>query len=225
MALKFITSAESAKQGIKILCYSPAGIGKTVLCSTAPNPFILSAERGLLSIRGHNIPGAQIESLADLEEAYEWVKDQEFETICLDSISELAEVILTHEKDKSKDVRKAYGATSDAILAIFRKFRDLEGKHVYFTAKEAATIMNQGQDSEWTKFGPMLPGNKLQENVPHLFDLVFRLELLPDGKGGEYRAIRTAPTSTIQAKDRSGNLETHEEPHLEKLFNKIKGEK
>lgn len=38
-------------RGIKLAVYGGAGIGKTRLSATAPNPLIISAESGLLSLK------------------------------------------------------------------------------------------------------------------------------------------------------------------------------
>ena len=42
--------------GIKCVVYGFSGVGKTVLCSTAPKPIVLSAESGLLSLSKVDIP-------------------------------------------------------------------------------------------------------------------------------------------------------------------------
>src|ERR1035441_562378 len=112
--LTFTTTDKlAAKNGVKILCYGKAGVGKTVLCSTAPRPVILSVEGGTLSLRQVEIPVIVIRNLADLYEAYSWCQNSDeasaFDTVCLDSLSEIAEVVLTTAKGINKDPRKAYG--------------------------------------------------------------------------------------------------------------------
>ena len=69
-------------------------MGKTILCSTAPNPIIISAEKGLLSIADKDIPILEITSISELQQAFNIVKKGAWETVCLDSISEIAEVVL-----------------------------------------------------------------------------------------------------------------------------------
>ena len=41
---------------VKVLVYGASGAGKTTLIPSLPEPIVLSAEAGLLSIRGSNIP-------------------------------------------------------------------------------------------------------------------------------------------------------------------------
>ena len=55
MAIQLISAKDAALQnGIKVLIYGPAGAGKTVFCTTAPDnekTLMISAEGGLLSIQ------------------------------------------------------------------------------------------------------------------------------------------------------------------------------
>lgn len=223
MALNFTTTDQAALlQGVKLLVHGRAGAGKTTLCATAPNPLIISAEAGLLSLRGHQIPTIVISSFAEFEEAYEFVKNSEhakpFETICLDSISEIGEICLKNEKSKSKDPRKAYGEMQDQVMDMIRKFRDLKGKHVYFSAKQGAT---KDDITGVTTYGPSMPGRQLGPALPYLFDEVLSLEIGRTPEGQEYRYLRTKTDVQYEAKDRSGALDDFEQPDLSAIIAKI----
>ena len=223
MPLKFTTTADaSVGQGVKMLVYGPAGVGKTVLAATLPNPIILSAEAGLLSIRHTNIPVIKIETMADLLEAYEFIKNSEhakgFASVALDSISEIAEVVLGNAKASAKDPRQAYGTMNEQITSLIRAFRDLPGKHVYFSAKQDR---EKDETSGLMLYGPSMPGKQLTQGVAHFFDEVFALGVgtLPDKT--KYRFLRTRLDPQFNAKDRSGVLDEFEEPNLSKIINKI----
>lgn len=225
MAIKFTTTKESAKaNGVKVLVYGKAGVGKTVLCSTAPKPLIISAEAGLLSLRNHDIPVIEITSLQDLIEAYNFVitdkKAAEFQTICLDSISEMGEIVLAAAKADTKDPRQAYGVLIDEMLKQIKAFRDLKGKNVYFSAKETKIVDSV---SNTVSFEPGLPGSKLGADLPYYFDEVFQLGTKPNDKGEPERVLRTASDFQVVAKDRSGALATFEPPNLKHVFDKIIG--
>ena len=60
-------------------------------------------------------------TMQDLHEAYQWLTTSEeakqFESVALDSISEIAEVVLSTEKANSKDPRQAYGAMQEQMTA------------------------------------------------------------------------------------------------------------
>lgn len=216
------TQGFGAKQGVKILVYGLAGRGKTTLCATCPTPIILSAESGLLSLASFNLPYIQIDTIQDLREAYQWFRSSDeprkmFETICLDSISDIAETVLADKKAKVKDGRMAYGEMIDDMHKVIKQFRDLPGYHVYMSAKQervkndaTGVVMNV----------PMMPGSKLGQALPYFPDEVFQLDI--EGTGAQsYRFLRTQPDFMNDAKDRSGKLNPMEEPHLGKIINKI----
>lgn len=226
MALTFSTTdKEAIDQGVKVLVYAESGAGKTVLCATAPAPIILSAESGLLSLKAFKIPVIKIATLADMEEAYNWLKAgkqgaDQFKTICLDSITEMGEVVLANAKKTVKDPRQAYGELIEKITRLIKQFRDLEGKNVYMSAK-----LDRSKDeiSGMTMFGPSMPGQKMGPSMPYLFDEVFNLRVLQTAEGVKYRALITQPDLQYVAKDRSGKLAAIEPPDLAKVFNKIHG--
>ena len=52
----------------------------------------------------------------DLNEAYDYLlNNEEFKSVAIDSISEIAEVVLNHEKKINKDPRAAYGAMQEQM--------------------------------------------------------------------------------------------------------------
>lgn len=210
MTIKLMNTADiSLKNGIKATVYGHSGTGKTRLLASAPNPVILSAEQGLLSLRKYTLPYIEINSLADLKEAFNWVQTsaqaKQFQTICLDSISEIAEVILVEEQKKNRNGQKAYGDAQDTIIEYYRNFRNLAGKHVVFTAKNAMLV--DGANGAFAN-GPGLPGKKLPQAAPYFFDSVFQLLTYPPNEHGYIaRGLRTQPDLQNQAKDRSGNLD------------------
>jgi len=207
MAVKVESTAQlGMTAGAKCMVYGPSGVGKTRLLASAPYPVIISAERGLLSLRRFNIPVIQVKSLAELREAHTYVagpQGKNFATIALDSASEIAEVCLTEQKKLTRDGRKAYGDAQDAMIDIFRSFRDIHGKNVVFLAKQEWTA--DGQTGA-KYFAPSFPGNKLAQAAPYFFDEVFQLNKFTDQNGNPIWALRTAPDMQNVAKDRSGSL-------------------
>lgn len=213
----------STEKGVKILVHGVSGCGKTTLIKTLANPLVLSAESGLLVLQDHDIPYIEIGTLDELTEAYNWVSTNEearqFDTICLDSISEIAEVVLAAEKDVAKDPRQAYGAMQDQMSKIIRAFRDLEGFNVYFSAKTE----KEKDDTGRLLWSPMMPGNKMGQALPYFFDEVFALRVEKDEAGENVRMIQTDNDGVWSAKDRSGRLDFWEEPDLGAIIAKIKG--
>lgn len=243
MAIKLTSTAEAANaQGVKVLIYSDAGLGKTMLNATAPTPVLISAESGLLSLRkqniekvfgvetpgvSYNIPVIEIETVDDLMEAFKWCTESEeckqFETIAIDSITEIAEVVLSNAKAQVKDPRQAYGELIEKMTNTIRAFRDIKGKHVYMAAKME---MQKDEGSGISLYGPACPGAKLSQQLPFFFDEVFHLGMAKtaptDGSSPvSYRYLRTQPDLQFKAKDRSGALNEIERPDLTHVFNKI----
>ena len=223
MAIKLTSTKQAAQvNGIKVLCYGQAGAGKTSLCATTNEPtLIISAESGLLSLRHSDIDVIEVGSLSDVHEAYQYVVSEAgnaYRWVCLDSISEIAEVVLSFEKKATKDPRQAYGALAEQMQDLLRAFRDLPGKNVYMSAKMAAV---KDDLSGAMLYGPSMPGSKLGQGIPFLFDEVFVLRAERGDDGQVYRTLQTGTDFQFVAKDRSGCLEFYEEPDLAKIATKI----
>ena len=223
MAVLLKRTKEATAQAVKLLVYGQAGAGKTSLIPTLPKPVILSAEGGLLSIADTNLPFIEITSMQELKEAYQWLTGSaeaaEFESVALDSISEIAEVVLNQEKKVNKDPRAAYGAMQEQMADIIRGFRDLPGKHVYMSAKLEKTQDEMGR----VLYAPSMPGNKTGQSLPYFFDEVLALRVEKDSEGNTRRALMTDGDGLWLAKDRSGKLEVWEDADLGEIIKKIGG--
>jgi len=225
MSITLNNTRSYASRGLNLLVYGGPGAGKTTAIKTAPDPIVLSAEGGLLSISDADIPYIEVTDLSVLSEAYKWLVSSDeakpFQTVCLDSISEIAEVILAKEKKDSKDPRQAYGAMQDQMADLIRAFRDLPGKNVYVSAKMEKSPDENGR----LLYQPMMPGTKLGQALPYFFDEVLALRVEPDGEGNPQRALLCDPDGSWTAKDRSGRLDRWEKPDLTHVINKIGGGK
>lgn len=233
------TDKEARTSGVKLLTYGPAGAGKTLLTATLPKPVIISAEAGLLSLAirnlervfgvGHpyvrDIPVLQVTTWDQLVEAYMLFSNpanrmhEHVASIALDSITEVAEVILSKLKVTHKDPRQAYGEMAERLVGMVKNFRDLPGYNVYVAAK---LTYDKDEASGGMKYQPMMPGKQTGPQLPYLFDEVFHLGVgVHNGK--RYRFLQTDGDLQYVAKDRSGALDAIEPPDLTHVFNKIIG--
>ena len=223
MAINVKTTGSLSANGVKLLVYGQAGAGKTSLIPTMPKPIVLSAEGGLLSIQDADLAYIEIASMEDLREAYTWLTEsadaKDFQSVALDSISEIAEVVLNHEKKVNKDPRAAYGAMQEQMADIIRAFRDLPGRHVYMSAKLEKTQDEMGR----VLYSPSMPGNKTGQALPYFFDEVLALRVEKDAEGNTQRALMCDSDGLWLAKDRSGKLGAWEAPDLGAVINKIGG--
>jgi phage nucleotide-binding protein len=188
MAINLQNTNTVSASSIKVLVYGQAGAGKTSLIPTMPKPVILSAEGGLLSIAGSDIPFIAVNSMDELREAYTWLAGSDearaYDSVALDSISEIAEVCLGHEKAKAKDPRQAYGEMQTTMAEAIRSFRDLP-KHVLMTAK-----LEKSQDEMGRMlYSPSMPGNKTGQSLPYFFDLMLALRVEKDAEGVSQRGL------------------------------------
>jgi hypothetical protein len=225
VAINLKSTGNLAGNGVKLLVYGQAGAGKTTLAPTLPNPIVLSAEGGLLSIQDAELPYIEITTMAELQEAYKWLAESaeaaQFESVAIDSISEVAEVCLNYEKKINKDPRAAYGAMQEQMADIIRAFRDLPAKHVLMTAKLEKTQDEMGR----ILYAPSMPGNKTGQSLPYFFDEVLALRVEKDADGFAQRALMCDSDGLWLAKDRSGKLEAWEAPDLTVIINKIGAKK
>ena len=223
MAINVKTTGSLAANGVKVLVYGQAGAGKTSLVKTLPNPIVLSAEGGLLSIQDADLPYIEITDMATLQEAYKWLTESAdakgFQSVALDSISEIAEVVLNAEKKATKDPRQAYGAMQEQMADIIRAFRDIGGKNVYMSAKLEKTQDEQGR----MLYSPSMPGKSLTQGISYYFDLVLALRVEKDAEGNTQRALMCDSDGLWLAKDRSGKLAAWEAPDLGAIIAKIGG--
>ena len=221
--MKIRRTSEIASSGVKLLVYGQAGAGKTTLIRTLPTPIVLSAEGGLLSIQDADLPFIEITDLGTLRETYAWLMQSDeakcYESVALDSISEIAEVVLNAEKKANKDPRQAYGAMQEQMADIIRGFRDLPGRHVYMSAKLEKTQDEMGR----VLYAPSMPGNKTGQALPYFFDEVLALRLEKDSDNNTQRALMCDSDGLWLAKDRSGKLDTWEAPNLGAIISKIMG--
>jgi hypothetical protein len=224
MAVQLKSTKNAVADGIKLLIHGLSGAGKTTLLSTTGEPIIIiSAEGGMLSLADFDIPVIEIRSMDELYEAYDYVANGEgrqFAWVGLDSISEIAEVVLNAEKKTAKDPRQAYGALAEKMTDLVRAFRDLPQRNVVFISKQERA---KDEATGANLYFPSMPGNSLKQGISYFFDEVLALRVEKDGEGNPTRWLQTSRDFQYEAKDRSGKLDMFEPANLAHLAAKIRG--
>lgn len=206
--------------GVKMLAYGPPGSGKTPIVNTAPSPVLLFCEPGLLSMKGSNVPAYEGRTVKAVDEFFEWVEKssdaKKFDTIAIDSVSQMAEICLAEELIKQRDPRKAYGNMSQWVMKHMAMLYYMKYKHAYLIAKEMRVDTGETQG-----YKAYFPGQDLGVKIPHLYDLIARIAptVIP-GYPKKQTAIRCRESATEHARDRSNNLNELEPPNLTDLFKK-----
>jgi len=224
MALNYISTNQFQQvHGVKAAVYGASGTGKTTLASTLPGPIIISIESGLLSLRKHNIPVLLATTLQDFKDAYAWLTQSQdaaqFQSVMIDSVSELAEKVLEQKLLSNKDGRKAYGEMQQELVPWIKGFRDLPNKNVLMTFKEEYI---KDEFTGMMKWAPSMPGKQLIKDVPYWFDELFRAHVMIDPNTGERKHyLQCQKIDANEAKDRSGVLDVWETPDMSAIFSKI----
>lgn len=207
--------------GCKSIAYGGPGGGKTPLIITAPRPVLCVVEPGMLSMRqATNVPAWEAYTMPKIMEFFDWLfkshEAKNFDTVGIDSISQMAEIILTAMLAKHTHGLKAYGEMSVEVMKILNALYYLPQKHMYLIAKQG-TI----EESGVMKRRPFFPGQDLNVKVPHMFDLIMHIDKVRiPGVMQEVPAIRTKGTIDIMARDRSGRLAEFEPMDLSAVFAK-----
>ena len=219
-------------QGIKILIHGPTNSGKTYSLRTLPNHercIVISAEGGLIAVSEHcpDMSVIEVASIDDMREAHKYLKDNPgmFDTLIMDSGTDIAERSLEeHLGKKTNDGNKAhgmqaYGNTQEEMIKMMKSFRDLTNKNVLIICQQEKMIV----EDYGMFYGPSMPGKKLANKLPYLFDLVGCMRMKTDEKGEIIRKIQFHAEETYICKDRTGKLNQFEEIDWSIIFNKIKG--
>lgn len=102
-------------------------------------------------------------------------------------------------------------------MDLIRAFRDLP-RNVYMSAKLERT---RDDVAGTMLYCPAMPGTKLGQQIPYLFDFVLALRQEKNADGNTERYLQTSVDSSYVAKDRSGALDLFEPPHLGNIAEKI----
>lgn len=221
------------KLGVKAILYGQAGTGKTPMINTAPNPVLLATEPGLLSLKGSNILTWEAFTTERIEEFFKWffesAESKKFDTLAIDSGSQIAELSLAKHQARCKDGRKAYGEMSLECMKWFDQLYFMPQKHVVLICKQMKAETGKQVVREGGAFTveftyqaqPFFPGNDLNIKVPHRYDEIFYVSRAQvPGFTNPTLALRTQGTPEFYARDRSGMLDELEPPDLSYIFKK-----
>lgn len=235
MNINNLVPAKSLAQrnGVKMIAYGPPGTGKTPVLNSAPNPVCLICEPGMMTMKDSNIPCFYAPTRDKIKEFFEWaLKSAEvkrFDTICIDSGSEMAETDLKYQHTKNSHGLKAYGEMTEEIVNWLDGLYYMPEKHIYIICKQTfiETITNTFTPAgipliqTSRKAAPYWPGKELPMKVSHKFDLLAQTNRgdVP-GVQGKQLYFKCVDDNETTARDRSGFLTQYEPLDLGALFRK-----
>lgn len=236
--MKITTTDGVGQNELKILVYGESGSGKTSLAKTIGEPtLIISAEAGLLPLRGHKIDVIDITRDDDdklipkelrmkkLSQAYQHLLTKEaqdkYKWVFIDSLSELSQNLLEAlqlEFPERNQTLPMYGELNKRTRSLVKSFRDLPAFNVVFTA-----LSEVDKDETGVRvIQPTMIG-KFANQLPALMDEVFYLHVEKNEETGDTkRVLVTQKNDRLIAKDRSGVLSKIEDANLSLITKKIR---
>lgn len=211
------------RYGVKMAAYGPPGSGKTPLVNTAPRPVMLICEPGMLSMRGSTVPAWDGFTVERIDEFYKWLfssaEAKKYDTVCVDSVVQMAEIRLAAAKKNVAHGLKAYGIMSEWVYKHLADLYYMQNKHTYLIGKEGEHETNGAMQKRM-----VFPGKELNTSVPHLYDLIARVaKVTIPGMNGLTLAVQTTENFNGFARDRTGKLNEYEPPNLANIFAKAMG--
>lgn len=254
MAIKTrITGTAEYGQYMRALLAGDPGSGKTLMSSTFPNPYYISAEGGLMSLARRFLPATELETTDDLREILKVLRQEpevrakmldvtdasngtqtRIDTIVIDTIDEVSK-LFTRERLTARNIEafenyKDWGWLSDKVESVVRAFRNLP-LNVVFTCHLKDV---KDEQTGAVTYLPALAGQTARY-LPGAVDLAFVLQSrssigVEDGKSARkvFRYAQTYSDSIYPwAKDRSGRLphefEMNFEDDYQRMFDAIYG--
>jgi len=188
----------------------------TPLVNTAPRPVLLATEPGLLSMRGSNVPTWLAPTTDKIDEFMKWFEHsneaKNFDTLAIDSSSQMCDIALDMAKKKSSHGLQQYGIMAEYVMPYMKRLYFMPQKHMYLIAKEE--VSPQGLRR------PYYPGKQLPTDIPHLYDCILRIAKAQVPNVGEQLAFQCNGTFDVLARNRTGNLADFEPPDFSALVKK-----
>lgn len=205
--------------GVKALAYGPPGVGKTPIVNTAPRPVFLAVEPGLLSMKNSRVPTYVAPTWKQIDEWFKWLWNSKetanYDTVCVDSVSQICEIYLRDNPEKVAHGLKLYGNMAERVGDILHKLYYMQGKHTYLICKQMIETTDGG-----SKRRPYFPGNDLNVKTPHLYDEILDVGRHTIPGHGVAIAFQCHSSFDSYCRDRTGLLDQFEPPDLSALFAK-----
>ena len=209
-----------------------AGLGKTSLAATFPEPIFIRSEDGLKSITHSEMPYAfpVLTSAEDLwPQLWGLAKEEHgYQTLVIDTVSTLDSLftdwVVETDPSKPKSINQAlggYGAGRSMVASQHRRLRKGceylmdRGMNIVFLSHADTTTVNPPDGNQYTKYTMRMHENSMQPYIDNV-DLVgfLRLEMFTKGDGEVKKAISTGDRqlvchamSSCVSKNRFGILE------------------
>lgn len=200
--------SKPADRPVIVTILGDAGMGKTSLAASFPNPIFIRAEDGLQAIPMETRPDALplLSSADDLWEQFQALitEEHDYKTVVIDSVTALERMFIQHVIDsdpkKPKSINQAnggYGAGLSAVATLHHRVRkaagilnERKGMHVVFIAHAETETVELPDQDPYTRYSLRL-GKKSVAPYVDDSDVVgfIRLRTFTMGDGERKKAI------------------------------------
>ena len=185
-------------QTVKMMIYGQAGMGKTTVALSAPQPLLLDFDNGVKRVNlAHleNVDIVQVENWKEIQQLLQ--QDQAdlapYQTIVVDTIGKMMDYIITHCCGTRQPQIKDWGRINQEFTWFTRALSSLN-KHIVFVAHR-----DSRKEGDETVFIPSLREKSYNSIVTEL-DLLGYLEMKSE-RGVQSRTITFDPTSRNDGKN------------------------
>ena len=153
---------------------------------------------------------------------------ERYDSIFIDSITAVSRLSFRHaeqqpeafsERSGKKDVRGAYGLHGREMICWLQQLQHARSKNVIFVGV-LEKVVDEFNVATWQL---QMEGQRTSRELPGIVDQIITMQWVDFGDGVPIRAfVCTSPNPwNYPAKDRAGRLDQIEEPHLDKLIEKL----
>jgi phage nucleotide-binding protein len=166
---KPIKPKELVSKNLKALIFAESGKGKTYLAGSVKNAVVLDLEKGSASVSNKNIDVIPVDNAKVFKEALEWVKNQPYDTVVIDSLTRYGEMLFVALSKLYPDKRDSLRLWGDFDTVSRQRLEDILAinKNIIMTMLE-----EQINDGGILRKFPMYKANKFKMMIPSYFDLV-----------------------------------------------------
>ncbi len=180
---------------LNILVWGAPGSGKTHFCGTAPKPFLINTDKGELTLNQQDIPYILIDGEMNVYDTIMAVLDsarkekdgfENIETIILDSVWKLSDLLLEEIKEESNNTGKANFDNWGNLLTRMSKIIDgFTASDYHFLATSGETIRTDELDEEEKNVTFNFSGS-YRSRLAYSFDFNLYLKAKKKGVTTEY---------------------------------------
>ena len=215
---------------IKALLHSPSGVGKTRLAASFPKPIIFDLEDGTASVTD-DVPVIAMEQFRQngkfvpqlVLDYLDWLATAEakdYETVVIDSLTELQEQFLAVVIPTKNDPRQAYGEWNAYVRTLMTKLRALPKHFVVICRTKMGDTFEGTENMLLPQISPAA-----WTNVPALVDYGFYLSRKKEGLGPAAKVVPVLHTQSSAAWTKTRKLMPAEivSPTFEKIQAALNG--